>query len=140
ALQGWNPQATGPDDSFYGDVTVDALAVRDSSVYAGGHFAWVNGARRGGLARIGFPSGIVSAWNPDPGPWFADDFNRDVSALLLRGQTLYLAGKFEAIGDSARSYLAAVDAETGGVLPWHPGASSFAKALAEHDGTVVAAG
>src|SRR5262245_6973921 len=139
-LDAWNPQVTGPNDSYYGVVSVDALAVRDSSVYAGGHFAWVNGVRRGGLAKIGYPSGIVAAWNPDPGPWFAGDFNRDVSAMLLRGRTLYLAGQFEAIKDSSRAYLAAVDAATGAVMPWQPGASPFASALAEHENTTVVAG
>jgi hypothetical protein len=41
-----------------------------------------------------------------------------VSALALRGRTLFLAGNFKSVGGKARRGLAAVDSARGRLLPW----------------------
>lgn len=135
----WAARTTGPDDSYYGDPTVNALAVRDSSIYLGGHFSWVDGVRRGGLAKLDLPGATVSSWNPDPGPWMGD-YARDVEALAVCGSTLYLGGHFESIGDSTRSFLGAVDALTGSTLSWGPHTNAGVLALGLSGSTLAVGG
>jgi hypothetical protein len=76
--------------------------------------------------------------------------NGRVAAILPVGNTLYLAGSFTSlrpygaaagIGEVARSYLAAIDRDTGQLLPWNPGANKEAYALAASpDGSVIYVG
>ena len=40
--------------------------------------------------------------------------------MMVLGNRLYLGGNFGNVNGSSRSYLAAVDKNTGAVLPWHP--------------------
>jgi hypothetical protein len=44
-----------------------------------------------------------------------------VSALALRGDTLYVGGAFDVIGGEPHSKLAALDARTGEPRAWNPG-------------------
>jgi phosphodiesterase/alkaline phosphatase D-like protein len=62
------------------------------------------------------------------------------SALLLSGATVYVGGNFSAAGGLQRSNLAAVDAASGKVLGWNPGANGPVNALAWRDGGVYAGG
>ncbi len=76
--------------------------------------------------------------------------NGRVAAILPVGNTLYLAGSFTSLrpygdpagtGEVARSYLAAVDRDTGQLLPWNPGANKEAYSLAASpDGSVIYVG
>jgi len=138
-FSGWSPVASGPDDDFFVQPHVDAIAVRDSFIFIGGHFTEVSGLARSGLAKIGFPSGALSAWNPVAEPHYTN-LGEEVSALLMRGRALYVAGEFVAIGDSARSSLAAVDTETGLALPWNVGANFAASALEATGDTLIVGG
>ena len=73
--------------------------------------------------------------------------NGRVAAILPIGNTIYLAGSFTSLrpyaadpgtGEVARNYLAAVDRDTGQLLPWNPGANKEAYALgASPDGSVI---
>ena len=76
--------------------------------------------------------------------------NGRVAAILPIGNTIYLAGSFTSLrpagadpgtGEVARNYLAAVDRDTGQLLPWNPGANKEAYALASSaDGSVIYVG
>ena len=98
---GWNPDVTGPDDRYFGNPYVDALAVGQSSIFVGGHFTGVAGQPRGGFAEVDLTNGSVTAFDPNPGP--------DITALVLRGNILFLSGGFRAIDGVARSYCAQLD-------------------------------
>lgn len=112
AVTGWNPDVNG---------TVKALVPDGSKVYLGGEFAGPGSVNAGsevirvGLAAVDATSGqLLSGFNPQEIP--------DVQALLLSGGTLYVGGSFSGvIGQGVyRSYLAAVDADTGTVTSWNP--------------------
>jgi len=73
--------------------------------------------------------------------------NGTVYAIARSGSTVYLGGDFTAVRDPVtgatlgRSHLAAVDAATGRVTSWNPGANATVRALAVgSDGTIFAGG
>src|SRR5262245_1014422 len=139
ALSGWDPRVTGPDNDYFIQPFVAAIVADESSVYVGGHFTEVSGSVRSGLAKIGFPSGAISSWNPDAGPWYAGA-GEDVSALALHGGTLYAGGWFESLGESTRRFVAAVDPETGELPDWSLGANFGVVTLAARGDTLIVGG
>ena len=85
---------------------IQALAVRGSTVYAGGRFVDIGGQRCPGAAALDSTTGLCiwnSQWNVI-GKW--------VSALAPIGYTLYVGG--------SAGNLAAVDAGTGIAMGWKP--------------------
>jgi hypothetical protein len=81
--------------------------------YIGGKFGQVGALMCANLAHI-LPDLSVAAWSTGTdGP---------VHALELGGSTLYVGGAFGMVGGQSRAALAAVDANSGAVLPWNPGA------------------
>lgn len=91
----WNPGLTGA------ATTLHDLAYADGQVYLGGWFVSVGGQSIRHLARVaaGGTGALDATWNPAPssGP---------VSALALRGGSLYVAGLFTTIGGESRGNLA----------------------------------
>jgi hypothetical protein len=87
--------------------------MRGSEVLLGGAFTSVNGSARTNLAAIDLSTGKSTSWAPAatgvPGS--------TVSAMALRGSTLWIGGTFTAVGGQPRANLAAVSA-TGAVLPF----------------------
>jgi hypothetical protein len=68
-----------------------------------------------------------------------------VYAVLVLGNTIYLGGSFTSVKDEfgidqPRSRLAAIDATTGRLLPWNPGASRLVRALATDGNRIYAGG
>jgi hypothetical protein len=132
ALLSWNPQAAGQ---------VNALAAQGTSVYAGGAFAGAGPAVGDayGVARIR-PDGTL-----DTG--FKTGVDSFVTAVLVNGSTVYLAGAFTRIGGVERLGFAAVSAATGGVTSWDPavdlgdsGPMPYGTALASAGSTLYVAG
>ena len=99
-----------------------ALAASSSAVYLAGNFTRVGGVPRRGVAALDARTGRLLDWqtpallNGD-GP---DAANAYFNALALAGSRIYVGGVFSAIGRRPRSGLAALDASTGALLPWHP--------------------
>lgn len=104
---------------------VDALALDDTTLFVGGHFATVRGVLRRQLAAVNARSGALAAW--DAGVQRLPDFNFDggprVSTLLVRGRVLYVGGSFKVIGGAARQGLAALDLSSGAATSWDPKAT-----------------
>jgi len=138
-MSSWPPLVSGPSDMYLGGPEVFALAVQDSNLYVGGRFAEVAGIPRAGLAKVEYPSGAVSPWDPKQGPSFMD-FSRTVATILASGETVYLGGFFEIVGDSSRVGLAAVNAETGAPLAWGAGVGGAVRALTEVGGRLLVGG
>ncbi|HET9252354.1 MAG TPA: FlgD immunoglobulin-like domain containing protein [Candidatus Eisenbacteria bacterium] len=72
--------------------------------YLGGSFTAVQGQLRNNLAHIN-ADGAVTPWNPD--------VNGEVHDIALGSGVVYVAGVFSAVGPTARSYVAAIDSNTG---------------------------
>ncbi len=99
--------------------------------YIGGEFNAVGGVARNNLAHI-LADGSVAPW--DPGT------NSPVAALLLHGNTLYVAGFFTTLAGLSRHYIGAVDASSGAASEWDPSANDLALTLEMQGQTVYAGG
>ena len=97
-----------------------AVAANERAVYLGAWFYDVPG--RAGLLGFDSAGGLVP-WGPTLGTeydaWIVGR-QPTARALAFRGQTLFVAGKFDTIAGRPLPNLAAVDATTGDVLDWDP--------------------
>ncbi|HET9233555.1 MAG TPA: T9SS type A sorting domain-containing protein [Candidatus Eisenbacteria bacterium] len=103
--------------------------------YIGGQFTEVNGVPRSNIAHI-LADHSVDTW--DPGIT-----GGAVRAILVQGSTVYVGGSFRSAGGQPRDYLAALDASTGAVTAWNPGAAGGfggVLALATNGTTIYVAG
>lgn len=100
--------------------------------YVGGEFVYAGGKVRNGAARIN-STGFVTAWNPQP--------VGSVRAIAVSNGVVYLGGTFTTVGGQARSNIAAVDATSGAIRSWNPGANGQVNTLVvSADGASIYAG
>jgi len=109
------------------------VAVPDGSGgwYIGGMFNNIYNQPRNNIARIN-SDGSLSEWAPS--------VNGEVYAIAVSGSTVYIGGTFTTVNSSLRSYIAAIDANTGAVTDWDPYANGFVRAIAVDGSTVYAGG
>lgn len=124
------------------DNVTNALAVQGGRVYAGGAFRLAGGIVRNRVAALDTTTGLPTAWDPNVTPSFS---NASVWSLGETGGVIYVGGDISAIGGQPRARLGAVDASTGAVTPWNPGASgassvNVVQSLAVTPGIVYAGG
>jgi hypothetical protein len=99
----WNPGA---------DVYVQALAVKNGKVYAGGAFSFAGGRARRGLAELDSATGNATDWDPS--------CNGDVWSLATSGSILYVGGAFGVLGGIARLNAGAFDLDSRELAQWSP--------------------
>jgi hypothetical protein len=66
--------------------------------------------------------------------------NGTVYAIAYSGSTIYIGGDFTTVGGETRNRIAAIDASTGAVTSWNPGADDAVTTLAVSGSTVYAGG
>ncbi len=85
--------------------------------YVGGTFRFVSGEQQYNLAHVLADGTLDPGFRPDP-VVDADPFpSGSVSSLVLEGGVLYVGGEFDTVAGAPRQNLAALDANTGAVLP-----------------------
>jgi hypothetical protein len=128
ALLAWNPGA---------NTTVDALAAAGSTIYVGGVFSMVGGQARSCLAAVDAGGG-VTPWNPS----VSDTLTMfpEVMVLQLNGSTLYAGGRFNKVGSTVRSQVAAFDAGSGALTSWNPNAGGEVHVIATNGTSVGSSG
>ena len=93
---------------------------RGPALYAGGYFTNVGGVAANGIAKWD-----GSSWSA-LGSGVGVGGGAGVSALAVyddgRGPALYAGGYFTSVGGQPRNNIAAIDAPTGTVTGWNPGA------------------
>ena len=109
--------ATAAPDSWAPDVgvTVITCAVSGKRIYAGGTFTQFGGdSRRRYLGAISTvrAQNVITEWNPAP--------DNSVRNIMIRRNTMYVAGYFDTIGGAHRERLAAIDTVTGIATSWNP--------------------
>ncbi|MBI5711672.1 MAG: T9SS type A sorting domain-containing protein [Candidatus Eisenbacteria bacterium] len=109
----WVPPALGPQYDGFPPPLCGMVAVSDGTVYVGGWFETVGGESRPFVAALDRETGAPTTWNPKP--------NLPVSAVVTRGDTVYMGGIFSLVGEwRHRAGLAAIDLTSGIVRPWNP--------------------
>lgn len=92
-------------------------------MYLGGTFAAIAGQPRASLAAVHATTGAVLDWRADAShtDYFGSTQRARIYSLAIVGDVLYVGGLFDTINGTRRAGLAALDANTGAVLPWNPG-------------------
>jgi hypothetical protein len=124
--------------------TVD-VAIPDGAGgwFIGGYFKFVEGEPRANLAHL-LADGTLASWAPVVSgeehyrPY--ETIHPAVHALALRGGHLYVGGEFTSVNGQSRSRLAGIDAATGNLLPWNPGANGEVRSLLLHGDQVYVGG
>ncbi len=113
-----------------------ALALDAGVLYIGGTLVSAGGLPRYGIAAVSAADGTVLPWNASltPAPVFPQ--GSAVLSIALHSGAVYVAGAFTGAWGQPRTGLAALDQTTGAVLPWYPGATTNARALAASGSTV----
>ena len=92
--------------------TVNDMVTDGTWLYLGGYFGIVN-APRAYLARVSVASGALDA------TWAPTLYNF-VTCLARAGSTLYVGGNFGYVNGQPRNTIAALDLNSGNLLPWAP--------------------
>ena len=116
----WNPSV-----NYNTASEVNAIAVKNSTVYAGGNSYF------GGLVAFDAVTGTLINLNPYIGG--------EVKLLAVDDSTLYAGGYFSNTDGQGRS-LIAIDRATGKVTKWDPNSNSFITAIAIDDSAVYVGG
>ncbi|MEZ5064299.1 MAG: PQQ-binding-like beta-propeller repeat protein [bacterium] len=103
--------------------------------FVGGEFSTVDGEARNDLVRI-LPDGSLSPWDPQ----VTAPSNYSIEALVVVGNTLYVAGSFTEIRGEPRRRLAAFAVDSGELLPWDPSPDSVIHDLVAYDGLLYVCG
>ena len=104
--------------------TVRDLAVSPDkkTLYLGGSFTAVNGAKRLRFAALTIKTRKLRS--------IAPGFNGEVRAILPTSGTVYVGGNFTKLGKKSRARLAAISASKGKLRKWNPTANGWVYALA----------
>lgn len=117
---------------FPDDKVVAALPDGSGGYYIGGDFTMVNDQAHKYAAHID-ATGQLTAWNPD--------VDGTVTDIEMSGNTIYICGQFNNAGGQARKNIAAVDATTGTLKSWYPGAvDGYITCFTISDTTIFVAG
>lgn len=104
-----------------GAVRALAISPDKKTLYLGGEFTKVNGAKRLRFAAVASGTGALRAMAPA--------FNKPVRAITTAGSTVYVGGFFDHVGSKVRHRLAAVSATTGKLRAWKPAANGYVYAM-----------
>jgi hypothetical protein len=123
------------------DSAVYALGTYGNTMYVGGGFTNVSGQTRFGLGAIDLTTGAATAWNPGTASFACETCQGIVYALAVSALqdfpftvTVWVGGDIEWIGyypnQTFRSYLAAIDGNSGAPTSWNPNANGSVRSLA----------
>lgn len=105
-LTNWAPK---PNNSYATVITPTA-----SAVFVGGYMNGFNWLDRPGFA-------LLSDATHEPWPFSIDlSGGGNINTIAVKGNVLYIGGRFNLIGRATRNNLAAFDLTTGALLPWDP--------------------
>jgi hypothetical protein len=104
--------------------------------FIGGDFTRVGGVDRSKIAHVRADGTVDPSFDPSA----QGGADSDVLALARSGSTLYVGGKFNAIGGQPRDNVAAISTTTGQATSWNPGADGSVSALVLAGSTVYLGG
>ena len=116
---------------------VETIATSDvtSSIFIGGYFTQINSTTRNLVAALDV-NGNLTTWNPN----VSHDNGYHVKTIAISSTTVYIGGAFITINDQYRSYIGAIDLNTGLPTDWAPNANSSVYKIVISSTTVYAGG
>jgi hypothetical protein len=112
------------------DGPVYQIAQRRTQLLFVGAFTHIGGRSRRYAAALDTRTGRLLSWDalitgrPEPSN-FGGLVERNVAAIAVSGNWLYLLGRFDHVRGIPRNGLARVAADTGDVSPWNPGVEAY---------------
>ena len=106
---------TGKATAWFGnaDNPVVSLAVKDSTLYAGGAFTIIKGVSRNyGAAFSTKGTGAINSWNPNT--------NNIIWTILPYNNTVFISGEFTTVNGNSQNYIAQVSNSSGTPNSWNP--------------------
>lgn len=95
-------------------LNTSVIAPTTSAVFVGGYMNGFNWLDRQGFA-------LLSDATHEPWPFQVDlSGGGNINTIAVKGNVLYIGGRFNLIGRDTRNNLAAFDLTTGALLPWNP--------------------
>lgn len=113
ALLPWNPVLL----SGVNPAEVNAVAVRGTEVLLGGFFAKANATARASFATVDAATATLLAWNPACSTGVN---GTTINSIVVAGGQTAIGGNFLITGGQPRPSAAAMDLNTGQLLPWQP--------------------
>jgi hypothetical protein len=111
--------------------------------FIGGYFSSIENEVRANIAHV-MANGELADWAPNVwgesryAPY--EPIHPAIHALMLRGSRLYIGGRFSSVNGVSRSNVAVLDARTGALLPWDPGADGEVRCFEAEGGRLYVGG
>ncbi len=104
---------------------INSMQAKGNTLFLGGTFTEINGQPRNCLAAIDVTTGALLPWNPNAENYTVGwlgvrVFNGNVKQLTLGGNAVYVTGVFSSISGQPRNNFAAIDDNSGQLLPLNP--------------------
>ena len=126
----WNPNLFS-DKSI--PISVNALALSGSILYAGGNFSTANSSSRNNVAAVDAQTGKLLDWNPGT--------NGAVRAIYADDKNVYLGGEFTTVsGTITKNYIAQINVSDGKPTGWNPNANGKVNAFTFDNGNLYVGG
>ena len=111
------PVNAPPSDTYMLDGQARSLGIVGTNVWIGGKFGHVLDTN----GQVAYTADNLAVMTQNGvGLNMAPDVNGMVWDLWVEGTTVYVAGDFSSVGGQPRSNLAALDGQTGALLPFSP--------------------
>jgi len=119
----WRPEISGSSSGAAGNGVVNVLQLDGDTLYAGGDFDAVGGAKHQGLVALDTSTAAPLSWAPQITGLIND------MQLSTDGATLYIGGVFSAVNNDPRRNIAALDTADELATTWNPDADAGVQAL-----------
>ena len=127
-LTAWNPDV-GTGIGSGGAIQVQAIGHGAGTIYLAGNFLSIGGVARTNFGAVDDAVGSVLPW---PGGVASRNTNTPPQSVAVQGQSIAVGGSFVVAGGGHRTGVAALDVDTGLLLPWSPELSSGLGQFAGH--------
>jgi hypothetical protein len=128
-LAGLNPlNALANSFNATADGIIQSIAIYNGNLLAGGNFSNIGGAVRSRLASLVPTSGVANVWNPNVMGLKGTTYN--VLSISSADGSVFVGGTFWSVGATERNNIAAINANTGELLPFNPNANNIVRTIA----------
>ncbi len=118
-IDSWDPSPSHWTDPIY--LNINSIISYGNLLFIGGNFTSIGGQNRRSLAQVDTTTGIATSWDAQIDPYisqsiFSNDTSSFISALYVKGDTLYAGGSFQGFHGQTSYGLAALNASSSAVI------------------------